>query len=203
MVDPTTLAAFALTSLLIEVTPGPNMTYLALIAATDGRRPGFAAVAGVATGLAVVGLAAALGLAALIDRVPVLYQALRWGGAAYLLWLAWKAWRGGEAASEHAALGSPMGRYFRRGLVTNLLNPKAAVFYLAVLPGFLAPAAGVSDTLTLSAVSVAVATAVHGGIVAAAGAAQGWLSDPGRVAPVQRGMALALAGVALWLIWKT
>ena len=74
------IAGFALTSMLIELTPGPNMAYLAVVSATQGRRPGFAAVAGVALGLSIVGLAAALGLAALIGASPVLYQALRWGG---------------------------------------------------------------------------------------------------------------------------
>ena len=66
VIDAQTLAGFALTSLIVELTPGPNMAYLALIAATEGRRPGFAAVAGVALGLGVLGLAAGFGLATLI-----------------------------------------------------------------------------------------------------------------------------------------
>ncbi len=88
MPDFPTLAAFAVTSLIIELTPGPNMAYLALIAATEGRRPGYAAVAGVALGLGALGLAAAVGLSALIAEAPVVYQAIRWAGVAYLLWLA-------------------------------------------------------------------------------------------------------------------
>ncbi|NJM81305.1 MAG: LysE family translocator [Tabrizicola sp.] len=203
MVEAVTLGAFALTSLLIELTPGPNMAYLALIAATEGRRAGFAAVAGVALGLAIVGLAAALGLAALIDRSDLAYQVLRWTGIGYLVWLAWEAWRGADGDGSQAALGSPLRLYFRRGLVTNLLNPKAALFYVAVLPGFLTPGAAVTETVTLSAVYVAVATGVHGMIVAAAGLAQGWLADPARVKPVQRGLGLALLAVAGWVAWKT
>jgi threonine/homoserine/homoserine lactone efflux protein len=203
VVDPATLAGFALTSLLVELTPGPNMTYLALIAATEGRQRGFAAVAGVALGLAVMGLAAALGLAAVIAESPVVYQVLRWCGVGYLLWLAWEAWHGGEAADGMAAPGASLGRYFRRGLVTNLLNPKAAVFFVAVLPGFLAASPGLGDTLVLSAVYVAVATLVHGGIVGVAGAAADWLADTRRAERVRRFMALALVGVAVWMAAKT
>ena len=98
--------AFAATSVLIELTPGPNMAYLAVIAATEGRRPGYAAVAGVALGLAVMGLLAALGLAVVVQNQPWAYQALRWGGVAYLLWLAWDGWRGAGESVEHAPLGS-------------------------------------------------------------------------------------------------
>lgn len=203
MVDPQTLAGFVLTSFLIELTPGPNMAYLALIAATEGRKPGFAAVAGVALGLGVLGLAAALGLATLIAQAPVVYQAMRWAGVLYLLWLAWDALQDRPAASEFARAGDPLWLYFRRGLVTNLLNPKAALFYVTVLPGFLAPPAGITDVITLSAAYVAVATLIHAGLVAAAGAAYGWLSDKTREKRVRRLMALGLVGVALWVLWKT
>ncbi len=203
MVDTATIAAFAGTSLLIELTPGPNMAYLAMIAATEGRKPGFAAVAGVALGLAIFGVAAAVGLAALIAGSSMIYQVLRWCGVAYLLWLAWGTWRGDEAAEDADASGASMGTYFRRGLVTNLLNPKAAVFYVTVLPGFLSADAGISDTLALSAVYVGVATLVHAGLVAAAGTAQSWLGDQHRVVVVRRGMALGLVAVAMWLLWKT
>lgn len=198
-----TLAGFALTSLIIELTPGPNMAYLAMIAATEGRKPGFAAVAGVALGLAVVGLIAALGLATAIAAQPVLYQALRWGGVAYLLWLARDGWRGADQAVEHAAQGSTLALYFRRGLVTNLLNPKAAVFYVAVLPGFLPVGAGPAQAVTLSAVYVGVATAVHLAIVALASLAQLVLDDPARSRVLRRVLAVALAGVAVWFALKT
>ena len=203
MADFPTLAAFALTSVLIELTPGPNMAYLALIAATEGRRPGFAAVAGVALGLAVVGAAAAFGLAAVISASPVAYQGLRWGGVVYLLWLAWEGWRGASEAPEHAEAGSSLGRFFRRGLITNLLNPKAAVFYVAVLPGFLRPGAGLSEVLELTAIYIGVATLIHAGIVTAAGAARDWLADEGREKMVRRVLSLALVGVAFWVVWKT
>src|SRR5262245_30210344 len=111
------------------------MTYLALVAARDGRRAGFATVAGVALGLAVVGAVAAFGVAGLVQSSRLLYEGLRWAGVLFLLYLAWEGWTAGsDVAAGHS--GSE-GRYFVRGLVTNLLNPKAAVFYVAVLPTFI------------------------------------------------------------------
>ena len=85
--------SFAFAAVLVELTPGPNMAWLALLAATEGRARGFAAVAGVALGLGLMGAAAALGLAALVQTQPQVYQALRWAGMLYLLWLALEAWR--------------------------------------------------------------------------------------------------------------
>lgn len=198
-----TLATFAITSAIIEITPGPNMAYLALVAATDGRKRGYAAVAGVALGLAIIGIAAALGLAALINASPVLYQTLRWGGVLYLLWLAWVGWRGDGNAKTLAAPGSDLLRYFKRGLITNLLNPKAAVFYVAVLPGFVSPDGHLlGQTITLSLIYVAIATAIHASIVTAAGAARIWLQNPERERFVRRVLSVALALVAVWFAWK-
>lgn len=197
-------ALFAFTSMLIELTPGPNMAYLAIVGVSQGRKAGYAAVAGVALGLAIVGVAAALGLAAAINASPLLYQALRWGGVFYLLWLAYDGWRDASEEIEHAPLGSSNALYFRRGLITNLLNPKAAVFYIAVLPGFVEPTgAVVPQTLLLSATFVVVATAIHAAIVAAAGAMRPLLEDPRRSMIVRRGLSIALAMVAVWFAWKT
>lgn len=118
------LVAFALASLVIELTPGPNMTYLALLSARHGRRPGYAAVLGVAVGLALLGSLASVGLATLLQSSPPLYGILRWGGVGYLLYLAWEAWN--EKLSKDTTTDD--GRYFIRGLTTNVLNPKAALF---------------------------------------------------------------------------
>ncbi len=203
MIGAAELGGFALTSLLIELTPGPNMMYLALLSASEGRRAGYAAVAGVAFGLATIGAAAALGVSEFILATPTVYQAVRWAGVAYLLWLAWDGWRGAGSADDAAAPGSTAGVYFRRGLITNLLNPKAAMFYVTVLPGFLPKAATALDAITLSAVYVAVATLIHAGIVTAAGFAQRFLQDDARAQQVRRGLALGLVGVAVWVVIKT
>ena len=92
-------------------------------------------MAGIALGLLGAGLAAALGLAALIDAFPPVYNVLRWAGVLYLLWLAWEGWRGSEGSPVEAGrIGWAQAVYFRRGLITNLLNPKAFLFYLASCP---------------------------------------------------------------------
>jgi threonine/homoserine/homoserine lactone efflux protein len=194
-----TAALFLGTALLIELTPGPNMAYLAVLAATEGRRPGLAAVAGVALGLTLLGLLAALGLAAVVGASPPLSAGLRWAGVAYLLWLAWEAWR--DAAADQAeSLDQTLAGYFGRGLMTNLLNPKAAAFYVTVLPPFLNPDAAVlPQTLTLSALYVLVATLVHGTIVMFAGSAARLLTDTAQERRLRRIGAATLVGVALWL----
>jgi threonine/homoserine/homoserine lactone efflux protein len=201
---PAGLPAFVLTATLIELTPGPNMAWLALVAATEGHRPGYAAVAGVALGLAIIGAAAALGLAAMIAATPALYQALRWGGVLYLLWLAWDGWRGADDGAGNGHRGITLPTAFRRGLVTNLLNPKAAIFYVAVLPGFTDPGAPVlRETLILTAAYVAVATIIHAAIVTLAGSANAFLGDAKSSQRVGRALSLALALVALWFFWSS
>jgi threonine/homoserine/homoserine lactone efflux protein len=201
------LLAFALTALIIEITPGPNMTYLAALSLSSGMRTGFAAVAGIAIGLMTYGIVAALGLAAVIDSSPLLYGILRWGGVAYLLWLAWETWSSERETSPDATDGSDGEPWiaFRRGLITNLLNPKAAVFYVAVLPEFIRPGAGpvMSQTLALSAVYVTIATAIHAGIVALAGSLQSTVVASNSRRMIRRLLALALVVIAIWFALTT
>ena len=93
------------------------MAYLAVLNATAGRRAGLAATLGVALGLLIVGLAASLGLTALVANSRVLYEGLRWGGVLYLLWLAYEGWRGEEETSPgKATVAAPGSKYFVRGL---------------------------------------------------------------------------------------
>ncbi len=201
------LLAFALTVLIIEITPGPNMTYLAALSLSSGMRTGFAAVAGIALGLSTYGIVAALGLAAVIDSSPLLYGILRWGGVAYLLWLAWEAWSSERETSPDMTDGPEHDPWiaFRRGLITNLLNPKAAVFYVAVLPDFIRPGAGsvMSQTLALSAVYVTIATAIHASIVALAGSLQSMVAASNSRRLVRRLLALALVIIAVWFALTT
>ena len=199
---PASALAFALASLLIELTPGPNMTYLAMVAAADGRRAGFATVAGIALGLGLMGAVAAFGLAELIQASDLLYEGLRWAGVLFLLYLAWDGWRTGtDVVSSIARM---QGKYFARGLATNLLNPKAAVFYIAVLPTFLdADRPVLSQTMTLTAIYVGVATIVHALIVLLAGTLEPFLNDPRRERIARRVLSSLLAAVALWFGWST
>lgn len=200
-----TLAAFALTSLLIELTPGPNMAYLALLSLSRGRRAGFAATAGVALGLALLGIAAALGLAALISSSPALYQVLRWAGVAYMLWLAWEAWHDGGIDEFDGAQSADNGAgYFARGLISNLLNPKAALFYVAVLPAYIDPDQSViRQSIVLSLIYVLVATLVHGAIVMLAGTARPIIQRAEGSRVMKAVFAALLVGVAVWLAFST
>jgi threonine/homoserine/homoserine lactone efflux protein len=201
------LLAFALTCVIIEITPGPNMTYLAALSLTNGMRTGYAAVAGIALGLTTYGVIAALGLAALIDHSPLLYGLLRWSGVAYLLWLAWESWASEREAAPQAADGKDGQPWlaFRRGLITNLLNPKAAVFYVAVLPEFIRVDGGpvVLQTLLLSVIYVAIATSIHSAIVALSSTLQTTVATAERRRTIRRGLALVLVGIAIWFALTT
>ena len=200
-----TWLAFVVASLAIELTPGPNMGYLAVLSASRGRRAGYAATAGVGLGLAIVGIAPALGLAALISNSRLIYEGLRWAGVAYLLWLAWEGWNDRAELSPDTADGVDPSTYFRRGLITNLLNPKAAIFFVAVLPTFIDASKPVlGQTLALSMTYVAVATVVHAGIATLAGAVRHLLVGKPRLRDaLRRGLALSLAAIAIWFAVST
>jgi threonine/homoserine/homoserine lactone efflux protein len=197
--------AFLLTSFVIEITPGPNMATLAALTFERGRASGLAAVAGVALGLAVVGVLAAFGLAAAIAEIPALYQVLRWGGVIYLLYLAYEAWR--DAGVDPNMAREPRGKraLFMRGLLINLLNPKAALFYLAILPNFIEVGTGslLAQNLRLVAAYVAVATVVHGGIVLLAAWLRPFLVSGAGELWLRRSLAVLLGLIALWFAWHT
>lgn len=198
------MVAFLVTAIIVELTPGPNMATLASLTLERGRRAGFAVVAGIALGLAVVGALAALGLTALISESPFLYQVLRWGGILYLLYLAYDAWRD-AGASGIAREPEDHGSLFLRGLTINLLNPKAAVFYVAILPNFVDPARGglLVQNLMLVAIYVAVATAIHSGIVLLAARLRPVLVAGTGERALRRSLACLMAMIAIWFAWET
>lgn len=172
MPDGTTLLAFAAVALAMVLTPGPNMIYLISRSITQGAGAGLVSLAGVALGFVFYMLCAAFGITALIFAVPYAYDALRLAGAAYLLWLAWQALKpGGRSPFEVRKLpvDSPR-RLFLMGFLTNLLNPKIAMLYLALLPQFIDPAQSVlSQSIVLGAVQIAVSVTVNAMIAIAAG----------------------------------
>jgi threonine/homoserine/homoserine lactone efflux protein len=197
--------AFLWISFIVELTPGRNMTYLAVLTLVEGRRAGFATVAGVAAGLLLVGILAAFGVAAFVSESPILYGLIRWLGVFYMLWLAYDIWRGVEPSeADESAPTSPAGTYFGRGFLTNVLNPKAAIFYIAVLPQFVDPSRMLlPQTLVLSVAYTFVATAVHATIVALASRMRPVLQDAGRMQTIRRILAAGLVFVAIWLHWST
>lgn len=187
------LAGFALAVMLIELTPGPNMAWLAGLAATEGRRSGLAAVAGIAFGLLANGVLAALGLATVLSAMPALLHGLRYAGAAMMVWLAIEAWRGTDRPAPPTAAR----RSFATGMLLNLLNPKAYLFFVVVAPEFLnGRTLGIKEALALAIVSTFIATAIHLTIVLAGSRAQSWLMDPVRTRWVRRGFAVVMLGVA-------
>lgn len=202
IISPSTAVSFLLTSLLIELTPGPNMTYLTVVAAGDGRRAGFATVAGVALGLGVVGIVAALGVAQVIQESVLIYGLLRWTGVLFLLYLAWEGWQSGvDVVADQ--IGSDR-RYFARGFITNLLNPKAGIFYIAVLPTFIDLKLPLTpQAMALTAIYVGVATVVHVAIVLVASTLKPILNDPRREQGARRFLSGMLAIVAVWFAWST
>lgn len=199
------LWAFALASLIVELVPGPNQTYLAALTLNRGTRAGFAAVIGIALGLGAYGVAASLGVATVINESPFLYHLLRWAGALYFLWLAWDTWKDEPDGEVSAARVDYEWESFRRGLVTNLLNPKAAIFYVSVLPAFIVPGAMpvFAQTALMSALYVSIATATHVAVVLLAGRLYVYLSDARYRVPVRRGIAIALVIVAAWFLLNT
>jgi threonine/homoserine/homoserine lactone efflux protein len=194
---------------LVELTPGPNMGYLAVVASRWGRRAGLATVAGVTCGLAIYLAATIAGLGEAILRAPHLYAGLRWAGVGYLLWLALETWRGeAETSPGHARPRPKPGRLFVRGALANLLNPKAAVFYIALLPGFTNPERGdpAAQALALGAVHILISVVVHSAIVLAAGRARpllaAWSGGPKRKR-LDHAFAVGLVVIAAWLAWET
>jgi threonine/homoserine/homoserine lactone efflux protein len=140
------LALFALAVLVVNATPGVDMAFTLVSMLKGGIRSGLAAAAGICAGCVVHTLAAAFGLAALMAASAAAFNVIKWAGAAYLLWLAVGMWRAGLAAraaspTETTAASVGAGATFRRGFLTNALNPKVALFFLALLPQFIDAAA--------------------------------------------------------------
>ena len=136
------LALFATTVFVVNATPGVDMMLTLTRTLRYGVRGGLAAALGVMTGCVVHALAAALGLAALIAASTAAFSAIKWAGAAYLVWLAFgmlkSAWAGESAAALPQLAESPgLVALFRQGVLTNVLNPKIALFFLALLPQFI------------------------------------------------------------------
>ncbi len=157
-------------------------------------------VLGIALGLLIIGFAAAAGLAATISNSEVLYQTLRFGGVAYLLWLAYEEWRDadGDLSAVREKEQSRLS-YFQHGLVVNILNPKAGVFYVTILPNFINPDDIVlPQAITLTLISVAIATIAHVLIVLFASLLRPLLDNPKRKRLVRRTLSGMLAAIALW-----
>lgn len=204
MVTYSQLFLFAAAALLMAVTPGPNMVYLISRSLCQGKMAGVMSWFGVVLGFTVHMLSAAIGLTALFVAVPLGYEILKFAGALYLLWLAWQAIKPG-ARSPFAARElppEPPGKLFTMGLLTSILNPKVAIFYLSVLPQFIEPAAGsvFAQSLILGTTQVFIGSSVNLLVTLAAAGMAAWFSNNPFWLDVQRYfMGLVLGALAVRL----
>lgn len=195
------LAAFLAGALALNVAPGPDVLFATACGMQGGPRAG--ALAGIGVGIGSLGhvAMAVLGLGALIAARPGLLAAIQWVGAGYLLWLAWKSWRARPHAPGAGAASRPLA-ILGRGMLSNLLNPKPVLFFLAFLPQFVAPAFGPvwQQLLGLGLIFVCTGTA----ITAAYGMAAGWLGARlgARMGLMNRIAALMFVGLAARLILR-
>jgi threonine/homoserine/homoserine lactone efflux protein len=190
MPEAANLAAFAFVALGMVLTPGPNMIYLISRSLCQGPMAGLTSLIGVALGFLVYMLSAAFGITALLLAVPYAYDALRIGGALYLIYLAWQAVRpGGRSAFEMRNLAKdPPRRLFLMGFATSLLNPKIAVLYLSLLPQFIDPALGhiFFQSIVFGTIQIVTSVTVNALFVLTAGSIAAFLAGRPAWLSVQR-----------------
>lgn len=202
MDHPQSILTFTLLTAGFVLTPGPNMIYLISRTLCQGVKAGFTSYAGLVVGSLFYLACAAFGITALLFAIPMAYDALRIAGAIYLAYLAWQAVRpGGRSPFEVRALeqDSPR-RLFFMGLFTNLLNPKQALFYLALLPQFIDEQQGqvLKQFLTLGFIQIFISFMGNGLIMLTAGAIARFLTDKPQWLVAQRWlMGTVLAGMSV------
>lgn len=197
------ILGFAFAVLLIELTPGPNMAWLVTLTLAEGRRSGLAAIGGIALGLSANAIISALAASFILQQSEAIAQGISILGASMMGYLAWQAWRDAGDTSQAATPRVSDHRNFVAGFVINLLNPKATLFFVTVMPQFVA--AGLpsySQALTLAAISVVIATGIHLALVFGAEQLRPALIGGNRTRLVSRVLALAMLGVGLWFLAK-
>ncbi len=184
MPDLSTLMLFSAASVVLTATPGPDMLLIASRSISQGRAAGFLTYIGIALGTYCHALAAALGLSQLFLAVPTAYEVIRWAGCAYLLYLAWKTLRSEvmQFAPDAGLKRHSMTRILGEGLATNLLNPKMALFVLALFPQFLDPVQGslTLQILILATVLNVIGFLVNGAVILLSGFIRNRITGLGR-----------------------
>jgi threonine/homoserine/homoserine lactone efflux protein len=205
MVFSSAFFVFAGAALLMALTPGPNMLYLISRSLCQGKRAGLISWSGVVLGFTVHMCSAAIGLTALFMAIPLGYELLKVAGALYLLWLAWQALRPGASSpfeSRPMPDESPK-KLFLMGLLTSVLNPKVAIFYLAVLPQFISPENGslLAQSLAFGTTQILISASVNLLFALSAARIAQWFSQNPTWLSVQRHfMGLVLGALALRLL---
>ena len=198
--DPVLLVAFLSAGVLLNLTPGADVGFAMASGAQGGARAGIAAGAGISLGSLGHTAFAAFGLAAVVAAHPAAFDAIRFAGAAYLFWLAWHSWTAAAAPADAPRTPTRLSRVFLRGALTNLLNPKVALFQLAFLPQFTTPGAGPvwQQMLLLGGLFALTGFFINAGYGALAGAFAQSLRRRARL--MQRLCALVFAGLAARLV---
>ncbi|KVV01855.1 MULTISPECIES: LysE family translocator [Pseudomonas] len=196
---------FTAACVLMVLTPGPNMIYLISRSICQGRAAGVTSLVGVVAGFFVHMLAAAVGLTAVFLAVPMAYEALKWAGALYLLWMAWQAVRPGARSPFEARELVPdsSSKLVAMGFLTSVLNPKVALFYLSILPQFISPAHGSMfiQSILLGLIQISVSFTVNLLIALfAAGIAVWFVRNPLWLAVQRYVMGFVLAALAVRLM---
>ncbi len=190
MVPINELLLFAGAALLMVLTPGPNMIYLISRSICQGRKAGVISLLGVVAGFLLHMFAAAIGLSALFLAVPLAYEVLKWAGAGYLLYLAWQAVKPGARSPFEAQNlpPDPPRKLFLMGFITNVLNPKIAVFYLSIFPQFVSPEHGsvFAQSIVLGLTQIAISFSVNLIIALSAASLAAWFLRNPRWLSVQR-----------------
>jgi threonine/homoserine/homoserine lactone efflux protein len=208
MPDFTNLLMFGLVALGMVLTPGPNMIYLISRSICQGRRAGLISLGGVALGFVFYMLCAAFGITAFVFAIPYAYDMLRFGGALYLLYLAWQAVKPG-GRSAFAVRDLPVDtprKLFSMGFITNLANPKIAVMYLSLLPQFITPGHGsvLTQSLALGTVQISISLTMNALIAVMAGSIANFLSGRPLWLLLQRWlMGTVLTGLAVRMAYES
>ncbi len=191
-------AAFLLITLVLVITPGPIVTLVIATGASQGTRAALTTVAGTTLGNAILLAAIAFGLSWVLNNAATLFEALRWVGAAYLIWLGIQAWR---HAGRNGAAAAPRGHvHFWRGFAVALSNPKTIAFFTAFLPQFIDPTLPAERQLAMMcAVSVVLAGLTDSGWAVAAGLGRAWFMTSWRAKVLGRLSGVALIGGGVWL----
>lgn len=184
-----TLLVFMAAALALNVTPGPDMLYVIARSTGEGRRAGIVSALGIATGTLVHITLVAVGLASVLRTVPLAFAVVKYTGAAYLVYLGVRALVSRGDAEQTLSL--PPARLvvlYRQGIITNVLNPKVALFFLALLPQFVDPARGpvVEQIVLLGMLFNTSGTLVNCAVAAGAGALSAWARERTRGVTVLR-----------------
>jgi threonine/homoserine/homoserine lactone efflux protein len=191
----TKIAAFAVMSLIVTVTPGPDSLLVLRSSLLSGRHTGARVAAGAASGSLAWGLFSAAGLTALLAASAQAYRAVQLAGACYLVFLGIRGWR---ATADHASARPQRSPGFRAGLLSNLLNPKVGLFFLAVMPQFIPHHAPVTSyTLAFAATDAVIAGAWLAAVAWISGQARTLLDRPRVRTALDRAAGTALVALGV------